>query len=458
MSCNNPESPLRKLFTDQRNSPVSQLMRSQPQVREIQELALTRDAGDGRYTQPNSLPGIIAQNSGQVDHGQLQGLADDDHSQYHNDTRGDARYVRLSTLTTKGDIYGRSSSAVTRLGVGSNGQVLTADSGAATGLAWATPSTGSPADAQYLTLATNATLTGERVLTAGGGLTGTDAGANNTYTLAVGAGSGITVNADSVALTTPGTLTGTTSNNASGSHTHAITASSAPGATADMLIKTGTTGSVSLESLSLNRALVVNEAGGNYDTRMEGDTNQNLFFLDASEDKIIIGSSTADTRLDDPNPSYIHVIDGNIGISNQTLEPHLNLIGYGNGGPAIRGRQARGTRSSPTAVQAGDVLARVGGGGYTGSAFPVNSTGYFQVQANSNFSGSNYDTRFTIFLAGAGETAVSERLRVTENGISTNGAVNEWEFGGFTAGADAAITGYVTVTINGTAYKLARIT
>ncbi len=29
------------------------------------------------------------------DHGQLDGLADDDHTQYHNDTRGDARYSQL---------------------------------------------------------------------------------------------------------------------------------------------------------------------------------------------------------------------------------------------------------------------------------------------------------------------------------------------------------------------------
>jgi hypothetical protein len=33
---------------------------------------------------------------GATDHGALTGLADDDHTQYHNDTRGDARYVPLS--------------------------------------------------------------------------------------------------------------------------------------------------------------------------------------------------------------------------------------------------------------------------------------------------------------------------------------------------------------------------
>ncbi len=47
-----------------------------------------------------------------------------------------------NTLTTKGDLLGRSSSAAARLGVGSNGTVLTADSAEATGLKWATPSSG----------------------------------------------------------------------------------------------------------------------------------------------------------------------------------------------------------------------------------------------------------------------------------------------------------------------------
>lgn len=44
-----------------------------------------------------------------------------------------------NTLTTKGDLLGRTSSAASRLGVGSNGTVLTADSAEATGLKWATP-------------------------------------------------------------------------------------------------------------------------------------------------------------------------------------------------------------------------------------------------------------------------------------------------------------------------------
>jgi hypothetical protein len=52
--------------------------------------------------------------------------------------------VQSSTLTTKGDTFvATAASAVTRLGVGTNGQVLTADSTDAKGIKWATPSTGS---------------------------------------------------------------------------------------------------------------------------------------------------------------------------------------------------------------------------------------------------------------------------------------------------------------------------
>jgi len=47
-----------------------------------------------------------------------------------------------SPLTTKGDLYTRTSSGDTRLGVGANGTTLVADSAEATGLKWATPAGG----------------------------------------------------------------------------------------------------------------------------------------------------------------------------------------------------------------------------------------------------------------------------------------------------------------------------
>src|SRR5574343_398490 len=51
-------------------------------------------------------------------------------------------FNNLSPLTTKGDIVVSTGATNTRLGVGSNGQVLTADSAQASGLKWATPAVG----------------------------------------------------------------------------------------------------------------------------------------------------------------------------------------------------------------------------------------------------------------------------------------------------------------------------
>ncbi len=40
-----------------------------------------------------------------IDHGDLLGLADDDHTQYHNDSRGDARYAPIAQGVTNGNSH-----------------------------------------------------------------------------------------------------------------------------------------------------------------------------------------------------------------------------------------------------------------------------------------------------------------------------------------------------------------
>lgn len=76
--------------------------------------------------------GIIYRDTGAAwtslnDHGAQVGLADDDHTQYHNDARGDARYPTLSLLTTRGDLAKRGAATWERLAIGAAGRYLRSD-------------------------------------------------------------------------------------------------------------------------------------------------------------------------------------------------------------------------------------------------------------------------------------------------------------------------------------------
>lgn len=213
-----------------------------------------------------------------LDHGTLTGLADDDHTQYLNTTRGDARYVPLTRTVTAGNglTGGGALSANITLNVGAGAgitvnanDVALASSVAGNGLRHTTgqlsidagtlitvgtTSVGlSNGTAQYQIPVTGASQTAPNpsfvpAYTALGTFAGAglDFGSGQFF---VGQGAGITVGATTVSLTTPGTLTHNSTSSSTGSHTHAITSSDNVNSSTTSLLK-ATNGALTLATLT----------------------------------------------------------------------------------------------------------------------------------------------------------------------------------------------------------------
>lgn len=110
---------------------------------------LTTEAGDERYVRTVNEVGpdesgdvVVEGGSGTMDHGALSGLSDDDHPQYFDETRGDARYAlsahthtadKITDSTTTGrSVLTAANSGAARSAIGAGTSSLTLGTGAGT--------------------------------------------------------------------------------------------------------------------------------------------------------------------------------------------------------------------------------------------------------------------------------------------------------------------------------------
>ena len=100
-------------------------------------------------------------------------------------------------------------------------------------------------------------------------------------------------------------------------------------------------------------------------------------------------------------------------------------VSYGTGVTAgFRGLFARGTPSSPAVPQADDFLCFMGGHGYDGSAFTINTKALIGFKAAETFSSTAQGTYITFETTAATTTTRSERMRILSSGFTGVGTTS----------------------------------
>jgi hypothetical protein len=170
----------------------------------------------------------------------------------------------------------------------------------------------------------------------------------------------------------------------------------------------------SFTSLSTSGAVVFNDAGADVDFRVEGDTDANLLFVDASTDRVGIGTSSPTTKLQVDGPADIGGETNNVGIFGSsstnagiigtTANQQLNIFGNGTGpivfqtgGAFLNGLDVLGTERMRI-----DSSGNVGiGTSSPATKFHVsNTSGATQVRVSSDT-----DVSFSATATGADSTA-----------------------------------------------------
>lgn len=128
--------------------------------------------------------------------------------------------------------------------------------------------------------------------------------------------------------------------------------------------------------------------------------------LSVSEQDVIAAPASGDTVL------HVTGLDAAV---NAIIQ--LDLHNAGANGPVFMGRHARGTATTPTATQSGDVLADYAGAGY-GTSYTA-LIGGMEVKAAQAFTGSAQGTSISLSTVTSGTTTRTERVNIANDGVVT---------------------------------------
>jgi hypothetical protein len=173
--------------------------------------------------------------------------------------------------------------------------------------------------------------------------------------------------------------------------------------------------------------------------------NSTLMKLTASNGYITIPPS---------NQDYMLQITGKDGAPTRLI-----LDSFGNGGSSnsysvIAGRSARGTASTPSQTQSGDVLMRVGGTGYSNSGFFGTGSARIDLVAAENFTDSTKGSVIQFWTTNPGTNTVNTIATFAGNTVSFTGTVNPQKGFIYNPNVISSITNTMVVDIaNNSLYK-----
>lgn len=182
-------------------------------------------------------------------------------------------------------------------------------------------------------------------------------------------------------------------------------------------------------------AVVFNETGANQDFRIEGDTDANLFFVDASTDRLGIGTNTPGYKLHliYPVSDNAMVIDNGGGAGDNT-NPYLAFSGTNGGSNYIRGR-IRGALPNSTD---GGLVFDTGSSGSMSERARITSAGELLVGK-------------TTTTANGGVVQVSNGITfpATQSACSDVNTLDDYEEGSFTVTYTASSGSFGAITYTG---------